>query len=76
MSASELVTGSQMNLEIQCFVSARIYESAAETRVIIADIYEYAKILPRSRRNCVEGRKLIKVIKSNLFSKINIITYD
>lgn len=40
MSASELVTGSQMNVEIQCFVSARIYESATETRVIIANFYE------------------------------------
>lgn len=40
MSATELVTGSQMNVKIQCFISARIYENATETRVIIADIYE------------------------------------
>lgn len=40
MSASELVTGSQINVEIQYFVSACIYESATETRVIIANFYE------------------------------------
>lgn len=45
MSASELVTGSQMNVEIQCFVSACIYEIATETRVIIANIYELREVV-------------------------------
>jgi len=40
MSASKFVIGSQMNVEIQRFVSARIYESATETRVIIVNFYE------------------------------------
>lgn len=40
MSASELVTGAQMIVEIQWFVSAHIYDTATETRVIIADFYE------------------------------------